>query len=61
MTERKFKLYSDRARLPTKSGPSPLLIEYDYDIFKDESQNRRFIDALRKMTYVSLSVYHSNP
>jgi hypothetical protein len=59
--EKKFKLYSNRSRIAEKPKPSPLVIDLDYDVFSDISQNRRFIEILKNMSYVSMSVYHANP
>ncbi|MGQ0795659.1 MAG: hypothetical protein ACT4N5_05705 [Nitrosopumilaceae archaeon] len=58
--ERKFNLYSHRSR-NEKPKPSPLVIELDSDIFKDDAQNHRFIEIMKKMSYISMSVYHNNP
>lgn len=41
--------------------PKPIVIDYDFEVFKDKNQNRRLINVLQKMTYSSLSVYHANP
>lgn len=59
--DKKFKLYSNRSRVVEKSKPLPLIIDLDYDVFSDITQNRRFIEILQKMPYASASVYHSNP
>ncbi len=59
--EKKFKLYSNRSRIENKTQISPLVIDLDYDVFKDTAQNNRFIQSIKKMSYVSTSVYHSNP
>lgn len=59
--QKKFELYSNRARKKDNRSPSPLVIEFDHDIFRDVALNHRFIDSLNAMSYVSLSVYHSNP
>jgi len=59
--DKKFKLYSNRSRVADKVKPSPLVIDLDYDVFSDTIQNHRFIESLKKMSYASTSVYHSNP
>jgi hypothetical protein len=61
IVERKFKLYSNRARSPSKPRPSPLVIQFDHDIFTDPALNKRFVESLRQMTFISISVYHANP
>ncbi len=59
--EKKFKLYSNRSRTENKAKPSPLVIDLDYDVFENVDQNHRFIESVKKMSYASTSVYHSNP
>ncbi|WP_148681314.1 hypothetical protein [Candidatus Nitrososphaera gargensis] len=59
--QKKFNLYSNRARVPSKPKPSPLVVEFDYDIFKEVIQNHRFIELMKQMKFSSISVYHSNP
>ncbi|MGI0015975.1 MAG: hypothetical protein ACREBU_21350, partial [Nitrososphaera sp.] len=59
--ERKFKLYSNRARSHEKPKPEPLVIQFDHDIFTDSTLNRRFVESIRRMTFISISVYHANP
>jgi hypothetical protein len=61
IVERKFRLYSNRARSQTKPRPAPLVIQFDHDIFADSALNKRFVESLRQMTFISISVYHSNP
>lgn len=57
-----LELFIDRERsLKENFVPKPIKIHYKYDLFKDKSQNNRLIDALKKITYSSLSVIHYNP
>jgi len=56
----KIKLYGGRSRLEERK-PKPVVIQFDFDIFKDRKQNRRLIDSLATLQFGSLSLYHSNP
>ena len=60
LASKKIKLYGGRSRLMEKK-PKPVIIEFDFDIFKDRSQNRKLIDSLATLQFGSVSLYHSNP
>lgn len=48
---------SMKEKLMTK----PIIMKFDIEIFKDKSQNHKLIDALQKIPYSSLSIFHANP
>jgi hypothetical protein len=55
-------LFSRRARLANPGlSTSPLVIEFDADQFNDVDENKRLIQAMRKMRTSSVSVLHGNP
>lgn len=57
-----LNLLSNRQRIKEeKFKPKPIVIEYNFDLFKDISQNKRLIEVLQKIPFSSLSVSHSNP
>ncbi len=57
-----FDFFDRRERLKVEGlKVKPIVIEYDFDVFKDRNQNRRLIEILRKATFSSLSVFHANP
>jgi hypothetical protein len=55
-------LFSRRARLahPDLSS-SPLVIEFDTDQFGEVEENKRLVQAMRKLRTASVSVLHGNP
>lgn len=57
-----FTMFDNRARTKEENFETkPLAIEYDIDIFKEKSQNKRLIDVLQGIKNSSLSVFHANP
>jgi hypothetical protein len=58
-----FVLYKDRGRMQKNRTitSKPLSIKYGFPIFDSIEQNRKLIETLEKMTYLSISVLHSNP
>ncbi len=55
-------LFSRRARLSrTDLSTSPLIIEFDADQFAEVEENKRLVQAMRKMRTASVSVLHGNP
>jgi hypothetical protein len=55
-------LFSRRARLARQDlSTSPLVIEFDTDQFGEVEENKRLIQAMRKMRTTSVSVLHGNP
>ena len=55
-------LFSRRARLAHPDlSTSPLVIEFDADQFKEVEENKRLIQAMRKLRTASVSVLHGNP
>jgi hypothetical protein len=57
-----LELFSHRARLEREDrSPRPLTIEFDADQFRDVEENRRFIQAMRRLKSASISVLHGNP
>ena len=57
-----FQLFNMRERIREENfKPKPIVIQYDVDIFKDKSENRRLIEVLKTTSHTSVSVYHGNP
>jgi hypothetical protein len=56
-----ISLFGRRARLENKGEVKPLCIDYGYELFKTVDENKRFIDAMRKLKAASVSVIHGNP
>jgi hypothetical protein len=57
-----FELFNNRNRnKEEKFDPKPLLIQFDFDIFRDKIENKRLMNVLNKIAYSSLSVFHGNP
>lgn len=55
-------LFSRRARLAHPDlSTSPLVIEFDADQFSEVEENKRLIQAMRKLRTASISVLHGNP
>ena len=55
-------LFSHRARLARPDlSTSPLVIEFDADQFDEVEENKRLIQAMRKLRTASVSVLHGNP
>jgi hypothetical protein len=55
-------LFSRRARLAHPDlSTSPLVIEFDTDQFNEVEENKRLIQAMRKLRTASVSVLHGNP
>lgn len=55
-------LFSRRARLVHPDlSTSPLVIEFDADQFSEVEENKRLIQAMRKLRTASISVLHGNP
>lgn len=57
-----LKLFSHRARLErTDSSALPLVIDFEGDQFQNVQENRRLIQAMRRLKGSSVSVLHGNP
>jgi len=57
-----FELYDNRNRnKEERYEPKPLQIIFDFDIFRNKSENKRLINVLDKIPYSSCSIYHGNP
>jgi hypothetical protein len=41
--------------------PEPIVIKFDYDIFKENTINEKFSSVLMELKDISISEYHSNP
>lgn len=55
-------LFSRRARLAHPDlSTSPLVIEFDADQFGEVEENKRLVQAMRKLRTASISVLHGNP
>ena len=62
MSVTKFSLLCDRARTRERNFVvKPLEIKYGVKIFSDVANNKRLIQAIKTMKYLSISGYHSNP
>lgn len=57
-----INLFKDRARIKTSNyQPKPIVIEYEEDIFKDRTQNKKLINVINKLPKTAVSVFHANP
>jgi hypothetical protein len=57
-----LKLFSHRARLERADASAlPLVIDFETDQFHDVQENRRLIQAMRRLKSSSVSVLHGNP
>lgn len=57
-----FELFDKRSRVKEeKYTPKPLVIQFDFDIFRDKNENKRLINVLNDISFSSLSVFHGNP
>ncbi len=57
-----INLFSRRARLAHPDlSTSPLVIEFDADQFGEVEENKRLVQAMRKLRTASVSVLHGNP
>lgn len=54
-------LFGRRARLENNGEIKPLCIDYGYEHFKSIDDNKRFIEAMKKLKAASVSVIHGNP
>lgn len=54
-------LFGRRARLENNGEVKPLCIDYKYQHFKSVEDNKRFIEAMKKLKAASVSVIHGNP
>ncbi|MEW6108522.1 MAG: hypothetical protein AB1632_05030 [Nitrospirota bacterium] len=57
-----INLLKDRARVKvTNYQPKPIIIEYDEDIFKDKTQNKKLTNIISNLPQTAVSAFHSNP
>ncbi len=57
-----INLFKDRARIKTSNyKPKPIIIEYEEDIFKDRTQNKKLINIINKLPKTAVSAFHVNP
>jgi hypothetical protein len=58
----RLKFFSNRDRLTTPNhSPSPVQIEYDFEVFKTPEQAKRLVDAMRRFKHGTCTVLHANP
>lgn len=57
-----MNLFKDRARVKaTNFKPKPIIIEYEEDVFKDRTQNKKLINVINKLPQTAVSAFHANP
>jgi len=58
----RLKFFSNRERLSTPNhAPSPLQIEYEFDIFKASDQTTKLVEAMRRFKHGRCTILHANP
>jgi hypothetical protein len=56
-----IQIFGKRSRRENNFSTRPLLIDFETDQFPDISENRKFIDAVKRFKTASVSVIHGNP
>ena len=56
----RFMMYSNRSRGDNGGDVSPLVIKLKSGTFSDHKQNRRFVEAVQGMKYISYGIYHAD-
>jgi hypothetical protein len=55
-------LFKDRARVKNRNyQPKPIIIEYEENVFKDRTQNKKLINVINSLPLTAVSAFHSNP
>lgn len=58
----RLKFFSNRDRLSTPGhAPSPLQINYEFDVFKSTEQTKRLVEAMQRFKHGTCTVLHANP